>query len=87
MKPDKPTGNGKRMNGRQTMDSHGNEARTRLRHHPLVPSQYMHNAPWAKDKRGYGLMVGRMREISYWDDILPKRGRDELESLGACRRS
>ena len=23
-------------------------------------------------------------EMSYWDDIPPKRGKDELESLGAC---
>ena len=23
-------------------------------------------------------------EMSYWDDIPPKRSKDELESLGAC---
>ena len=23
-------------------------------------------------------------EMSYWDDILPKRSKDELKSLGAC---
>ena len=26
-------------------------------------------------------------EMSCWDDISPKRGKDELESLGACHRS
>ena len=41
------------------MDSHGNGARTRLRHHPLVPSQYRHGGPWARGKRWYGLVVGR----------------------------
>ena len=40
--PDRLTGNGKRMDGRQTMDSHESGACIRLRHHPLVPSQYKH---------------------------------------------
>jgi len=26
-------------------------------------------------------------EMSYWDDIQPKREKNELESLGACHRS
>jgi len=26
-------------------------------------------------------------EMSYWDNISLKRGKDELESLGACHRS
>ena len=47
------------MNGRQTIDSHGSGARTTLRHHPLVPSQYRHIGPWARGKRRYGLIVGR----------------------------
>ena len=28
-----------------------------------------------------------LEEMSYWDDISPKRGKDELESLDACHRS
>ena len=36
---DKPSGHGKRMNSRQAMDTHGSGARTKLRHHQLVPSQ------------------------------------------------
>ena len=58
-RPNKPTSNGKRMNGRQAIDSHGNGARTRLKHHPLIPSQYKRGGPWARGKRGYGLAVGR----------------------------
>ena len=47
------------MNGIQTIDSIRNEACTRLRHHPLVPSQYRRGGPWAKGKKGYDLVVGR----------------------------
>ena len=47
------------MNSRQAMDTHGNGAHTRLRHHPLVPSQYRCGGPWVRGKRGYGLAVGR----------------------------
>ena len=25
-----------------------------------------------------------LREMSYWDDVPPKKGKYELESLGAC---
>ena len=56
---DKLTGNGKHMNGIQIMDLHRSEARIRLQHHPLVPSQYKHGGPWARGKRGYGLVVDR----------------------------
>ena len=41
------------------MDSYGNGARTRFKHHPLVPSQYRGGGPWVRGKRGYGLVVGR----------------------------
>ena len=46
--------------------------------------------------RKYGLAVGRgktysgvstqalLREMSCWDDILPKRSKNKLEPLGAC---
>ena len=41
------------------MDSYGSRAHTRLRHHPLVPSQYKHGRTWVRDKRGYDLVVGK----------------------------
>ena len=41
------------------MDSYGSGARTRLRHHPLVPSQYKGGGPWVRGKRGFGLAVKR----------------------------
>ena len=47
------------MNGRQALDSHGSGARTRLRHHSLVPSQYNSGGPEVRGKKGYGLAVGR----------------------------
>ena len=59
---DKLIDNDKCMNDRQTMDSHGSGARTRLRHHPFVPSHYKHGGPWVRGKRGYGLAVGRRGE-------------------------
>ena len=61
VRPDKPIGNGKCMNGKQTMDSYENGACIRLRHHPLIPSQYRYDGPWARGKRGYSLVVGRRR--------------------------
>ena len=45
------------------MDTHGSGARTRLRHHSLVPSQYKSGGPWVRGKRGYGLAVGRRRRL------------------------
>ena len=91
---DKPSGHGKRINSKQAIDRHGSGACTRLRHHPLVPSQYSSGGSWVRDKRGYGLAVGRNRvptqaflgEMSYYDDILPKRRKGALESLGAYHR-
>ena len=50
------------MSSRQAMDTHGSRARTRLRHHQLVPSQYRGGGPWVRGKRGYGLAVGRRGE-------------------------
>ena len=61
--PDKPTGNGKRINARKAMDSHGSGARTRFKHHLLVPNQYMGDGPWVKGKRGCGLAMGRRRSL------------------------
>ena len=56
---EKPIGNSKRVNTMQAMNSHGSRARTRLRHHQLVPSQYRGDGPWVRGKRGYGLAVER----------------------------
>ena len=44
---DEPSGHGKCMNNRLAMDAHGSGggARTRLKHHPLVPSQYKNGGP------------------------------------------
>ena len=55
---DEPSGHGKHMNNRQAMDTHGSGARTRLRHHQLLPSQYMSDGPWVSGKKRYGLEVG-----------------------------
>ena len=54
--------NGKRVNSRQAMNSHESRARIRLRHYPLVPSQYRRSGPWVRGKRGYGLAVGRRKK-------------------------
>ena len=88
------------MNNRQAMDSQESGERIRLKHHQLVFSQYKGGGSWVRGKRGYGLVVGRrgklilgfplkffLGEMSCWDDRPPKRGKDELESLGACHRS
>ena len=96
---DKPSSHGKRMNSRQAMDTHGSGVCTRLRHHLLIPSQYRSGGPCVKGKKGYGLAVGRngkaysgvpaqalLREMFCWDDIPPKNGKGELESLGACHK-
>ena len=55
----KLSGHGKLMTSRQIMDTHGSRARTRLKHNPLVPSQYRSGGLWVRCKRGYGLVVGR----------------------------
>ena len=99
-RPNKSPSHGKRMNGEQVMDSYGSRARTRLRHHPLVPNQYRSSGPWVKSKRGCDLRVGRRRksimgfslklfwrEMSYYDDMPPKRRKDELDLPRACHRS
>ena len=41
-----------------------------------------------KEEAYYGVPAqALLGEMSCWDDIPPKRGKDELESLGACYRS
>ena len=47
------------MNSRQATNTHGNGVRRKLRHHPLIPSQYKGDGPWVRGKRGYGLVLGR----------------------------
>ena len=38
-----------------------------------------------KGRAYFGILAQTLLgEISYWDDIPPKREKDELESLGAC---
>ena len=52
---------------------------------------------WVRGKRRHGLAIGRGKkpilgfllrvfwgEMSCWDDMPPKRSKDELEPLGAC---
>ena len=48
------------MNTRQAMNSHESGAHIRLKHYPLVPSQYKGGGPWVKGKRRYGLAMGRI---------------------------
>ena len=59
---DKPAGNGKLGNTRQVMDSYGSKARIRPRHHPLIPNQYEGGEPWVRSKRGYSLVVERIKK-------------------------
>ena len=47
------------MNSKQAMDTHGSGARTRLKHNQLVPIQYRSGGSWVRDKKGYGLTMGR----------------------------
>ena len=53
-----PPCHAKHMSSRQALDTYESGACTRLRHHQPVPSQYRNGGPWAKGKRGYGLVVG-----------------------------
>ena len=85
------------MNNRQAIDTHGSGARIRLRHHKFVSSQYRSGGPWVRGKRRYSLAVGRKGEFIlgfllklFWGKCPigmtrhPKKGKNELESLGAC---
>ena len=56
---------GKRMSSGQALDMHRIGANARPRHPQPVPSQYMSGGSWVRDKRGYGLVVGR-RENLFW---------------------
>ena len=38
-----------------------------------------------REKTYYGVLaLALLGEISYWDDMPPKRSKDELKLLGAC---
>ena len=40
---------------------------------------------WGEGGANYGVLAKTiLGEMSYWNDIPPKIGKDELESLGAC---
>ena len=40
---------------------------------------------WGEGKTYFGVPIqALLGEMSCWDDILPKRSKDELEPLGAC---
>ena len=40
---------------------------------------------WGEGKTYSGVPTqALLEEMSYWDDIPPKRSKDELEPLGAC---
>ena len=88
---------GKRMSSRQILDIHGRKAHARPRSHKTVPSQYKTRYGHGSEVRGHGLVVGREeRPISrfllglFWGKCParmtyhPKRGKTELEPLGAC---
>ena len=47
------------MNDKQALNSHGNGACIRLKHHPLIPNHYRRGRPWVRGKKGYSLTVGR----------------------------
>ena len=87
---------GKRMSSRQILDICGRKARTRPIPHQPIPSQYRTRWDHGSEVRGHGLVVGRgkrpifevpvralLGEVSYWDDIPPKRSKTKLKPLGA----
>ena len=62
----------------------------------LYPTNIGSGGSWVRGKRGHGLTVGRektysgvfaqalLEEMSCWDNMPPKRSKDELEPLDAC---
>ena len=63
----------------------------------LYPANIGSGGSWVRGKRGYGLAVGRgektysrvlaqalLGEMFCWDDMPPKRSKDELKPPGAC---
>ena len=70
------------------------EAHARPKHHQLVPSQYrkwwvMGQRSWSSGgerEKTYSVVLAQalLGEMSCWDDMPPKRSKDELEPPGAC---
>ena len=52
---DMTLGHGKHMSSSQALNTHESGARTRLRHHQPIPSQYRSGGPCVRGKRGDGL--------------------------------
>ena len=64
----------------------------------LYPANVGSGGSWVRGKKGHSLAVGRgkkktysgvlaqalLGEMSCWDDIPPKKSKDEWEPLGAC---
>ena len=81
------------MSIRQILDTHRKEACARPRHHQPIWDMVK---SWVKGKRVWfgGGERGKtysevptqalLREVSYWDDIPPKKSKAGLEPLGAC---
>ena len=84
------------MNTRRAMDSYGSRVHTQgLGTTYLYPtnteevghgSEVRKGVVWRWGEKGayFGVPAqALLEEMSYWDDILPKKGKHELESLGA----
>ena len=65
----------------------------------LYPANIRSGGSWVRSKRRHGLVVGRVEktysrvlgqallgEMSCWDDMPPKRSKNELEPPGACHK-
>ena len=98
-KSDKPVGNGKCMRARKAMDSYGNGAYTQGSSttylYPVNTGEVGHGLElregvvwrWGEGGAYFGVSAqALLGEMSYWDDISPKRGKHELESLGTWYR-
>ena len=75
------------MGSRQILDTYGRKARARPGTTSLYPVNTGHGEVGGQRFRGHGLVVGRAEKsifevpaqalsgVSYWDDILSKRGK------------
>ena len=94
---DKLVGNGKHMNAKKVMDSYGSGARTQGSGTTYLYSANTREVDHRSEVRRVvvwlwgegGAYCGVpsqtfLGEMSCWDDISSKRGKHELESLGAC---
>ena len=93
---DKPLDHGKRMSSGQVLDVHKLEHAQGPNTTNLYPANTRvvgHGSKvrkgiiwrWREGKTYYGVPAQVLwGEMSCWDDIPPKRSKDELEPLGAC---